>query len=178
MRWLWRAPCRSRRARPPCTSSPPSSKARRCSRWGRCEAARAAAKKAADLLEASLRELGSAGGRYLEIFARPYVDQLETELALRSADPAAAEAAILKVADELSRNPRFDAWGEGLFRLERIALDARRAGRPQLAADIEVRMKKIDPAYMPGSAVPARQAARCSPGRVHFRAKARTLSLR
>ena len=69
--------------------------------------------------------------RYLEIFVRPYIDQLDTEIALRGDSPAAAEASILAVADALSTNPRFDAWGEGLFRLERFASDARRAGRPR-----------------------------------------------
>jgi hypothetical protein len=89
---------------------------------------------------------------------RPYIDQLDTEIALRGDSPAAAEASILAVADALSANPRFDAWGEGLFRLQRIAADARRAGRTQLAADIEARMKRIDPDYLPEAA--ARQAAR------------------
>ncbi len=126
---------------------------------GRESEARAAATRAAQMLEVQRRELGS-NARYLEIFVRPYVDQLDTEIALRSESPEAAEASILKVADELSRNPRFDAWGEGLFRLERIAADARRAGRTQLAAEVELRMKKIDPDYVPGSITAPRQAAR------------------
>ena len=122
--------------------------------------ARAAAQRAAELLNAGRQGLDSHAAGYLDIFVRPYLDQIQTELELRSMDPAAAEASILKVADELSRNPRFDAWGEGLFRLERIASDARRAGRTQLAADVETRMKRIDPAYTPGSAAASRQAVR------------------
>lgn len=127
---------------------------------GRMDEAKAAAARAAAFLEQGRRELG-VQARYLEIFARPYVDQLETQIALRGADPAAAEAAIRKVAEELSKNPRFDAWGEGLFRLERIAAEARRAGRIRLAEDITAQMKRIDPDYVPGSAVaPAQAVAR------------------
>ena len=125
---------------------------------GETKQARACAARAREMLDATLRELPAFQARYLGLFVRPYVDQLDTEIALRSESPAAAETSILAVADALSANPRFDAWGEGLFRLERIAADARRAGRPQLAADIEVRMKKIDPTYVPGSA--PRQAVR------------------
>ncbi len=125
---------------------------------GKTDASRACAVRARQLLDDAMRELPSFQARYLGLFVRPYVDQLDTEIALRGESPAAAEASILAVADALSANPRFDAWGEGLFRLERIAGDARRAGRPQLAADIEVRMKKIDPTYVPGSA--PRQAVR------------------
>ena len=73
--------------------------------------------------------------KVLDWFVSPYVTQLETEIALHGKDPAEAEASIRQVATELSLNPRFDAWGEGLFRLDRIAADARRAGRTALAAD-------------------------------------------
>ncbi len=96
----------------------------------------------------------------MEIFLRPHVDQLDSELALHGSDPSAAEASILEVADALSTNPRFDAWGEGLFRLERIAAEARRAGRPRLAADITEKMKKIDSGYAPGALRASRAALR------------------
>lgn len=128
---------------------------------GKTPEARSCAARAKEILETTRKELPVAQARYFEYFVRPYVDQLDTEIALRGDSPAAAEASILAVADALSTNPRFDAWGEGLFRLQRIAADARRAGRTQLAADIEARMKRIDPDYLPG--VPeaaARQAAR------------------
>ncbi len=117
---------------------------------GREKDARAAGKRAAELLEKGKIEAGEQG-RYMEIFLRPYVDQLASELGLHGPEPSSAEASILAVADELSTNPRFDAWGEGLFRLERIAAEARRAGRAQLAAGIAEKMKKIDPDYAPGA---------------------------
>jgi tetratricopeptide (TPR) repeat protein len=116
---------------------------------GKMEESRACAARAKKTLEDAYRELPPFQSRYLTIFVQPYVDQLDTEIALRGDAPGAAEASILAVADALSANPRFDAWGEGLFRLQRIAADARRAGREQLAADIETRMKKIDPEYVP-----------------------------
>ncbi len=126
---------------------------------GREKDARAAGKRAAELLEKGKIEAG-AQGRYMEIFLRPYVDQLASELGLHGPEPSSAETSILAVADELSTNPRFDAWGEGLFRLERIAAEARRAGRPRLAADITEKMKKIDSGYAPGTAGAATAALR------------------
>ncbi len=126
---------------------------------GREADARAAAARAQERLDAGRVALG-AQGRYLDWFVAPYVAQLETEIALRGKNPADAEASILRVATELSLNPRFDAWGEGLFRLDRIAAEARRAGRTTLAADVEAKMKRIDPDYAPGSITAQRQAAR------------------
>ncbi len=125
--------------------------------------ARAAAARAAELLAQGKVDLG-ADARDLDRFVAPFVRQIDTEIALRGDDATAAEASILKVADELSANPRFDAWGEGLFRLDRIAADARRAGRPALAADIEGKMKKIDPDYAPGSNASVRAAGRIAAG--------------
>jgi len=129
---------------------------------GKTEEARSCAARGARLLEGTLAGLSGFQARYLEIFVRPYLDQLEQEIALRGKAPASAETAILAVADGLSENPRFDAWGEGLFRLERIAADARRAGRTQLAADIEARMRKIDPAYVPSPSRVVLVGDRCS----------------
>ncbi len=126
---------------------------------GRTNEAKASSARSHELLERGRRELGFQS-RYLEMFARPYVDQLDTEIALRGQDPSAAEDSIRQVADELTRNPRFDAWGEGLFRLERIAAEARRAGRTQLADDVTAKMKRIDPDYVPGSAVALSAASR------------------
>ena len=126
---------------------------------GREAEARAAAKRATTLLDKGKVEAG-AQARYMEIFLRPYVDQLDSELALHGSEPSAAEASILGVAEALSTNPRFDAWGEGLFRLERIAAEARRAGRPRLAADITEKMKKIDSGYKPAALGSSRAALR------------------
>jgi hypothetical protein len=51
------------------------------------------------------------------------------------------------MADALAVNPRLDAWADGLFRLERMARDARRAGRPELAHALIERVRKIDPEF-------------------------------
>ena len=132
---------------------------------GRLDDARSAARRAQEKLDAGRVSLG-AQGRYLDWFVAPFVAQLETEISLYGKDPAEAEAeaSIRRIALELSLNPRFDAWGEGLFRLDRIAADARRAGRTALAADVEAKMKTIDPDYRPGSVSGPRQAARSQAG--------------
>lgn len=126
---------------------------------GKPDDARACEARARQALDAARHDLPEFQARYLDIFVRPYVEQLDTEIALRGDSPAAAEASILALADALSANPRFDAWGEGLFRLQRIAAEARRAGRTRLAADIETRMKRIDPEYAPAESDSPRQAA-------------------
>jgi tetratricopeptide (TPR) repeat protein len=97
---------------------------------------------------------------WLERLIEPHIRQLEAELALADEASAGSEDALRKIADELAANPRFDAWGEGLFRLERIAEQAKRSGRDALARDIYERMRRIDPGYAPGStAVPLKVAA-------------------
>jgi tetratricopeptide (TPR) repeat protein len=126
---------------------------------GRTSEAQAALGRARKSFDDARTELGTQA-RYLDWFVTPYVNQLDTEIALHGKDPADAEASIRRVAAELSQNPRFDAWGEGLFRLDRIAADARRAGRTQLADDVEAKMKVIDADYRPGSISAPRQAAR------------------
>ena len=126
---------------------------------GRVGAATDAASRARKGLDAARAVLGHEA-RYLDWFVMPYIQQLDTEIALHGSDPSDAEASIRRVASELSQNPRFDAWGEGLFRLDRMAADARRAGRTTLAADVEAKMKVIDPEYRPGSISESRRAAR------------------
>jgi tetratricopeptide (TPR) repeat protein len=126
---------------------------------GQSASARDAARRAQKSLDTARVALGPQA-RYLDWFVAPYVQQLDTEIALHGKDPADAEASIRKVANDLSQNPRFDAWGEGLFRLDRMAADARRAGRTTLAADVEAKMKVIDPDYVPGAVTAPRQAAR------------------
>jgi hypothetical protein len=74
------------------------------------------------------------------------VRQLEASLSLRNGGDGAA---LIAMADDLAANPRFDAWGEGLFRLERVARDADRAGKTQLAGEVRERMRRIDPDYLP-----------------------------
>jgi tetratricopeptide (TPR) repeat protein len=88
-------------------------------------------------------------------FVQPFLDTLAGELALRRKDPSLGEMQYLAMADALVVNPRLDAWAEGLFRLERLAIDARRAGRPKLAQALVERMKKLDPDFT-SSAVAAK----------------------
>ena len=126
---------------------------------GKTDSAKEAARRAKKSFDDARIALG-AQARYLDWFVSPYIAQLDTEIALHGKDPADAEASIRRVANELSQNPRFDAWGEGLFRLDRMAADARRVGRTALAADVEAKMKVIDPDYRPGSVSAPRQATR------------------
>jgi len=90
---------------------------------------------------------------YYETFAlrfrRSFLNLLEGELALRGENAAAGEARLLTIADELAANPRVDAWAVGLFNLQRLAADARRVGKPQLAAALVERMRRIDPHFTP-----------------------------
>ena len=128
---------------------------------GRVEDAGAASRRARAAFEEGKRAATAGDAAYLDQVLAPPVEQLEVEIELRGTDAASAEAKILKVADGLAANPRFDAWGEGLFRLERIAEEARRAGRAGLTVDIYARMRKIDPDYEPGTTVlPRVNAAR------------------
>lgn len=117
---------------------------------GRREEARAAAVRAGEALEKAKKE-ARYEARWIERFVSPFVRQLEAEIDLGGKETAKSEAKLRELADELASNPRFDAWGEGLFRLERIAEEARRAGRASFAADIHERMRKIDPEYAAGS---------------------------
>ena len=126
---------------------------------GEIAEAQDAARRAKMRLDTARGQLG-AEARYLDLYVAPYIQQLETEIAIHGKDPADAEAAIRKVANDLSQNPRFDAWGEGLFRLDRMASDARRAGRTTLATDVEAKMKVIDPEYVPGTTVALTSASR------------------
>jgi tetratricopeptide (TPR) repeat protein len=118
---------------------------------GRRDEAEAAAKRARAAYDEA-RQATGYDSRWIERFVAPFVRQLDAELA--PSEKTASET-LLKLADDLSTNPRFDAWGEGLFRLERIAEQAKRSGHDALARDIHGRMRKIDPDYEPGStAVP------------------------
>lgn len=127
---------------------------------GKRDEAAAAAKRARAEFEAAKAEAGYEG-RWMVRFVEPFVRQLEAELALTE---KASEDHLLKLADELADNQRFDAWGEGLFRLERIAEQAKRSGRDNLVRDIHDRMRRIDPDYAPGStARPPTVAATVSP---------------
>ena len=80
-------------------------------------------------------------------FVGPFLKTLEGELALRGANPAEGEAMLLQIADGLAASPLLDAWAVGLFHLQRLAADAQRAGRAELATALVERMHKIDPEF-------------------------------
>ena len=50
-------------------------------------------------------------------------------------------------ADDIAANPRFDAWGEGLFRIERVKRYARALGRQDLERKVGERISRIDPEF-------------------------------
>jgi len=112
------------------------------------------AREAATRAHAAFEEAKNGAGyeaAWIQRMISPYLGQLDAELAFTEKESSTAEDSLRKVADELAANPRFDAWGEGLFRLERIAEQAKRSGRAALARDIQERMRRIDPDYVPGS---------------------------
>jgi tetratricopeptide (TPR) repeat protein len=120
---------------------------------GRAEQAAEAARRARRLFEEARTAVRSQAGwieGWIERSVGPYVRQLEAEIGLAKGEEQSGDS-LLEFAQELAANPRFDAWGEGLFRLERIAEEAKRAGKPELARAITERMRKIDPEYVPGS---------------------------
>jgi tetratricopeptide (TPR) repeat protein len=126
---------------------------------GRRAEALEAAKRARVALD-DAKKIAGYDAVWLERLIAPHIRQLELEIALTEKASADSEDALRKMADELASNPRFDAWGEGLFRLERIAEQAKRAGRDALAREIQERMRRIDPDYVPGStAVPVSATA-------------------
>ena len=114
---------------------------------GHVEEARKSAARAASLYRAARKE--TAGTRYARRAPKkhPYEETLKGLLELHGRNPEKGEKRLLKMADELAANTRFDAWGEGLFHLDRIAAEAQRSGRPKLAVDLAERMKKIDPEF-------------------------------
>jgi hypothetical protein len=80
-------------------------------------------------------------------FTQSFINTLSSEIALRGKTPEDGERQFIAMADALAVNPRLDAWADGLFRLERMARDARRAGRPELAHALIERVRKIDPEF-------------------------------
>jgi len=115
---------------------------------GRADEARRSLKTARSLLKEVVDEAKRTPyATFIPSMMGPFLRTLEGEVGLRGRKPTEAEKALLKMADDLAANPRFDAWGEGLFRLERIASEARRAGRPDLAVKLAERMRKIDPEF-------------------------------
>lgn len=121
---------------------------------GRRTEAAEASKRARTALDEAKKTAGY-DAVWLERTIGPHIRQVEAEVALAEKASSESEQALRGMADELASNPRFDAWGEGLFRLERIAEQAKRSGHDGLAREIQERMLRIDPSYRPGStAVP------------------------
>ncbi len=83
-----------------------------------------------------------------------YATQAQAQVNLRTSGPAPEkdEKALLALADEMADSASIDGWGVGLFWIERIAAEARRAGREALVARLQERMKRIDASYTPGAA--------------------------
>lgn len=132
---------------------------------GRPGEAREAAARGREALKEA-KKLAGHDARWIERFVQPHLDQLQAEIDMAGAGSAAAEGEIRSLAAELAANPRFDAWGEGLFRLERIAEQAKRSGRAALAAEIHAQMRHIDPEYTAGStALPIESPEVASAGR-------------
>jgi len=110
--------------------------------------ARQARRRAAGHYRDAIEEVeGTVDEGNIPHLADPFIESLDGQLALRGRSPEKGEKQLLKIADDLSASPRFDAWGEGLFRLERVAADAARAGRPELSRQIVERMHRIDPDF-------------------------------
>jgi tetratricopeptide (TPR) repeat protein len=74
---------------------------------------------------------------------------------LHEGDGQAGATHLLAFSDDVAGNPRFDAWGEGLFRIVRAWRAAGELGHAELATQLRARMTKLDPAFDPGAAVTA-----------------------
>ena len=126
---------------------------------GRLPEAREAAARAARAHEEKAK-LGSQDALRFEGTVGSFDAQAQAELALAGAKPEDGEKALLDLADHLSANSRFDAWGEGLFRIERMAQAADRAGRKELARQLRERGRRIDPAFASSASLAAKAAGR------------------
>jgi tetratricopeptide (TPR) repeat protein len=117
---------------------------------GNVDEARAAAERSSSYLKTARARIA---GHPLEIFilrrVESFLIQLNGQLALRSPDPSAGEKALIAMADGILATPLFDAWGEGLFKMERVGRDALKSGRRELADQIRSRMIKLDLSYKP-----------------------------
>jgi len=78
-----------------------------------------------------------------------FVGQAQAEVGLSGPDSSEASQQLIGLADSLASNTRFDGWGEGLFRIERMAQAAERVKQPTLAEQLRERGRRIDPAFTP-----------------------------
>jgi tetratricopeptide (TPR) repeat protein len=120
---------------------------------GRREEAKEAAKRAAE----ALKEGTSGPTLGAHDFAAYYgkrVRHVEAEIAIDGPDSAEATRKLMAVTDEYAGSTHIDAIGN-LFTLERLAAQMRRMSKPELAAAIEGKMKRIDAEYHPRTAAPS-----------------------
>jgi tetratricopeptide (TPR) repeat protein len=126
---------------------------------GRLPEAREAAARAARA-HTEKATLGSQDALRFEGTVGNFDAQAQAEMELAGARPEDGEKALLELANHLATNSRFDAWGEGLFRIERMAQAADRAGRKELAQQLRERARRIDPAFAWNTSIAARAASR------------------
>jgi hypothetical protein len=116
----------------------------------RDDEAEQALERATDQYEALLAaSTGTSVEPFASGYAQPFIKTLAAEVELRGPNDEEAEAQILAIADELARDPRIDAWASGLFQIQRLADDARRADKDELAAALRARLRTIDPSFAP-----------------------------
>jgi tetratricopeptide (TPR) repeat protein len=122
---------------------------------GRLPEARSAAARAA-LAHAEKSKLATQDALRFEGTVGAFDAQAQAEVALAGPEPSEGDKALRQLADGLAANSHFDAWGEGLFRIERMAQAAQRAGRPELARQLRERTRRIDPTFTFDAPIAAR----------------------
>jgi len=115
---------------------------------GRLPEARAAAERAAAAHAEKSKMSGQDALRF-EGTVGAFVGQAQAEVGLSGPDSSEASQQLIGLADSLASNTRFDGWGEGLFRIERMAQAAERVKQPSLAEQLRERGRRIDPAFTP-----------------------------
>jgi len=122
---------------------------------GRLPEARAAVARAA-IAHAEKSKLGTQDALRFEGTVGAFDAQAQAEVALAGREPSEGDKALRQLADGLAANSHFDAWGEGLFRIERMAQAAQRLGRPELARQLRERTLRIDPTFTFDAPIAAR----------------------
>lgn len=118
---------------------------------GRRDEASAAAKAAAEALALTTQEK-TRNARRLKEYFEDYVTQAQAEVDLWGPQPEQAEKALIRTLDWVTKSSSVDGWGVGLFLLERVATEAKRAGRTGLVTSLHEFMRRADPSYVPGTA--------------------------
>jgi tetratricopeptide (TPR) repeat protein len=115
---------------------------------GRLPEARAAAERAA-AAHAEKSKMRGQDAFQFEGTVGAFVSQAQAEVGLSGAESSEASQQLIGLADSLAGNTRFDGWGEGLFRIERMAQAAERVKLPSLAEQLRERGRRIDPGFTP-----------------------------